>query len=202
MKQVEEKLKKARKDIRDAEAVATAREGVKAFSPAMLGQGKKNGGGEQYRKARHEAMNRVRAIAALSLDQKHDWQYFSSTWDEQMAAAHGENWATLFAEMMQNVCNELAGGNNIALSEFMRRESERIVGGRPYVSSARRYDVITRGHGAPAPSVPGTPRSAAVLSWGLRSQMSGCSIEFLIARGRGGVFASGGFAAHVALRHL
>ena len=82
----------------------------------------------QYRTARQDAMNRVRGIAALSRAQKHDWQYFSSAWDEQMAAVHGGNWATLFAEIMQNVCNELDGGDANALSEFMHRESERAVG--------------------------------------------------------------------------
>ena len=45
-----------------------------------------------------------------------------------MAVVHGEKWGTLFAEMMQNVCNELESGHINALSEFMRRESERIVG--------------------------------------------------------------------------
>lgn len=128
IKQAAAKLKRVRKENRQAEAVVAAREAVKSFSPAMLGHGKKKGGTDKYQKARHEVMTRVRAIAELSLDQENDWQYFSSTWDETRAEAHGEEWGQLFAEIMQNVVNELQEGNATALSEFMRRETERILG--------------------------------------------------------------------------
>ena len=129
--QVEAKLKKARKEVREAEAVVAAREAMKSFSTAMLGQGKKKGGGEKHQKARQAVMNRVRAIAEISQDQKNDWHYFMSTWDRKMADAHGEEWAQQFAEIMQNLLNEMDAGNATAFSEFMRRESERILGGIP-----------------------------------------------------------------------
>ena len=76
-------------------------------------------------------MNRVRDIAALSRDQKADWKFFSTAWDENMVEAHGENWAQLFAEILQNVLNDLASGNTAAPSEFMRSETQRILGELP-----------------------------------------------------------------------
>ena len=80
---------------------------VRSYSLPMLGQGKKNGGGEDYKKARRELMDRVRAIAELSADQKADWKFFASSWDQKMAEAHGEEWPEQFAQIMQNVLNLL-----------------------------------------------------------------------------------------------
>ena len=129
--EVEAKLKKTRKESRAAEAAAKAKEAVKSFSVDGLGQGKKKGGGEKSQKARLEAMDRVRDIAALSRDQKADWKSFSAAWDEKNLGAHGPNWAQLFAEILQSVLNDLAGGNAAALSDFMQSETLRILGDVP-----------------------------------------------------------------------
>ena len=48
-----------------------------------------------------------------------------------MADTHGEDWAEFFAQMMQNVLNDLAGGNVNALSAFMHDETLRILGDVP-----------------------------------------------------------------------
>jgi hypothetical protein len=45
-----------------------------------------------------------------------------------MAEAHGEAWGGLFAEILQNVQDELEGGNREAFSQLMHRESMRIMG--------------------------------------------------------------------------
>ena len=76
-------------------------------------------------------MNRVRVIATLSADQKNDWQNFCVSWDQKMAEAHGEDWAELFAEIVQHVLNLLEGGNANALSEFMHNETVRVLGDIP-----------------------------------------------------------------------
>ena len=125
------KLKAFRKANREAEETAAVVTAVKSYSLAMLGQGKKNGGGVQYQKARREIMNRMRVIATLSADQKNDWQNFCVSWDQKMAEAHGEDWAELFAQIVQNVLNLLEGGNANALSDFMHRETVRVLGDIP-----------------------------------------------------------------------
>ena len=51
--------------------------------------------------------------------------------EREMADTHGEEWAQQFAEIMQNVLNELDAGNATALSEFMRRETQRTLGDVP-----------------------------------------------------------------------
>ena len=85
----------------------------------------------QYQKARRELMNCFRGIAASSADQKNDWQNFCVSWDQKMAEAHGEDWAELFAEIVQPVLNLLEGGDANALSDFMHRETERVLGDIP-----------------------------------------------------------------------
>ena len=101
---------------------------MKTFTPVMLGQGQKKGGSAQYQKARQEALNRVRSCATLSPDQLNDWKFFTTNWDSRMAEAHGEDWGGLFAEILQNILNEIEEGNRSAFSEFMHRESTRILG--------------------------------------------------------------------------
>ena len=101
---------------------------MKTFTPVMLGQGQKKGGGAQYQKARQEALNRVRSCARLSPEQQNDWKFFAATWDSRMAEAHSEDWGGLFAEILQNILDTLEEGHLEALSEFMHKESTRILG--------------------------------------------------------------------------
>ena len=42
---------------------------------------------------------------------------------------YGPEWAQVFAEILQNLANKQAEGDGDALSEFMRSESERVLGG-------------------------------------------------------------------------
>ena len=66
-------------------------------------------------------LERIRLLADLSIEQRNDWGYFKTTWDREMAAAQGENWAEAFAEMMQHVLTQLQDGETNALSVFMHR---------------------------------------------------------------------------------
>ena len=42
-----------------------------------------------------------------------------------MAEAHGEDWAELFAELVQQALNDLGDGRSNALSVFMHNETRR-----------------------------------------------------------------------------
>ena len=68
----------ARKNYKELTAVAAARETIKSFSLAILGKGRKNGGGVQFQKARAEVLEGVRAIAPLSGEQQTDWDEFKT----------------------------------------------------------------------------------------------------------------------------
>ena len=133
--QMKEKIRKAQKEHKAAEAVVTASEFKKTFPLAALGQGKKNGGGkETCQKARFQVMERIRAAAELSPEQVNDWEFFKTTWDREMADAQQEKWGELFAELMQHILNELAAGKKEALSKFMHAETQRVLGDVPALS--------------------------------------------------------------------
>ena len=108
-----------------------ARQQIKAYSLEMLGVGRKSGGGLHVHKTRMEVMERLRRVAALSPQQTADWEYFKTTWDKTMATATEEDWAEMFAEIVQNIVNELTVGTTNALSEFMHRETQRVLGKIP-----------------------------------------------------------------------
>ena len=50
---------------------------------------------------------------------------FKQTWDQEMVEAHGEHWAELFAQLVQNVLNDLGEGRSNSLSVFMHNETHR-----------------------------------------------------------------------------
>ena len=121
------RLQKMRKEIRDAEAVVAARQQIKAYSLQALGKGKRNGGGEQHHKARMEVLERLRRTAELAPEQTGGWDFFKSQWDRTMADVMGEDWAETFAQIMQNIINDLSEGKTNALSEFVHRETKRVL---------------------------------------------------------------------------
>ena len=123
---------------KDADAVVTAMEEVKVkvyslekLALEMLGKGKKKGGNQQHQKARLEVLQRLRRAAELSPEQTSQWEYFKTTWDREMAEAHGEDWAELFAELVQKVLNDLGEGRSNALSVFMHNETKRVLAETP-----------------------------------------------------------------------
>ena len=131
LKAVQAQLKKARREIREADAAVTAREAIKSYSLAALGQGKTKGGGAQFQKVRFEVLERVRSVAQLSPQQRNDSEGFKADWDKAMAAEHGEEWPGLFAQVIQNVIDELGNNRTNALSEFMYKEAQRVLGDIP-----------------------------------------------------------------------
>ena len=126
LQEAQTKLKKARTEQEQAEAVVTAMLAAKGFSVSMLGQGRKKGGTQQHQKNRFEVLDRVRQVAELSPEQTGHWKYFKTTWDEEMAEAHGEDWGQLFAEIVQQLLNDLLDGKTNALSVFMEDEKKRV----------------------------------------------------------------------------
>ena len=131
LKEAKASLQRTRKEQRDAEAVVTAMEEVKWYSLEMLGKGKKRGGAQQNQKARLEVLQRVRRAAELSPEQTGQWGYFKTVWDRLMAEIHGEEWAQLFAEMVQQALDELGAGHSDALSKFMHNETESVLADAP-----------------------------------------------------------------------
>ena len=131
LKEATAKLQRARKEQRDAEAVVTAMEEVKVYSLEMLGKGKKKGGLQQHQKARLDVLQRLRRASELSPEQTSQWEFFTTTWDRQMAEIHGDEWAELFAQMTQQVLNDLADGRSNALSVFMHDETRRVLADTP-----------------------------------------------------------------------
>ena len=125
------KLRKARTEQRSAEAVVAAMEGVNVNSLDMLGKGRKKAGTQQHQKARLEVLERLRRAAELSAAQTSAWDLFKNTWDQGMAEAHGENWAELFAQLVQKVLNDLAEGRSNALSVFMHNDTRRVLKDTP-----------------------------------------------------------------------
>ena len=71
-------------------------------------------------------LQRLRKAAELSPEQTSQWEYFKTAWDREMAGAHGEDWAELFAELVQQVLNDLGEGRRNALSAFMHNETRRV----------------------------------------------------------------------------
>ena len=129
--EVTARLKKTRQLNREAEAVVAARAQIKAYSLEMLGKGKKNAGGQQYHKTRMEVMERLRRVATLTPQQTADWQYFKTEWDKEYANIMDEHWPEMFAEIVQDIVNKLTAGTTNALSEFMHRETQRILNTTP-----------------------------------------------------------------------
>ncbi len=65
------------------------------------------------------------------MEQRSDWEYFTKTWDQNMAQALQYDWAEIFCEKVQGVLDELMAGNRGALSQFMHRETQRVLGSVP-----------------------------------------------------------------------
>ena len=75
-------------------------------------------------------LERLRRAAELSAAQTSAW-FFKQTWDQEMTEAHVENWAELFAQLVQQVLNDLADGRSNALSVFMHNETRRALPDTP-----------------------------------------------------------------------
>ena len=126
-----EELKKARKECKDAHTISMAMDAVKTVSLDAMGMGKKNGGPAHCREKRFEVLERIRANSDLSAEQRNDWGYFKTQWDKEMASIHSEDWAQIFSEYIQHILDEMHRGRSCALSDFMHRETKRVLGSVP-----------------------------------------------------------------------
>ena len=131
MKEATDRLKQVRKAQREAEAAVAAMEQVRVYSLDQLGKGKRNCGTVSHQKARFQVLQSLRRAAELSPEQTSHWEFFKTQWDRKMAATRGEDWAQFFAEMIQNVVNDLQEGGRNALSVFMTNETRRVLGDVP-----------------------------------------------------------------------
>ncbi len=76
-------------------------------------------------------MERLRNVADITPEQTGEWEYFKQTWDDTMARIHGESWAELFAQIIQEVLEKLQAGKTNALSMFMHDETRRVLSQTP-----------------------------------------------------------------------
>ena len=77
------------------------------------------------------ALDRLaRGKGVLSDEQRAEWAWFKTNWDEEMGKEHKEEWPLTFAGWMQTVANDAAAGNRTALSQFMHSETVRTLGGQ------------------------------------------------------------------------
>ncbi len=55
-------------------------------------------------------------------------EFFKRAWDETMAETHGVNWGGLFAQIVQKLLDDIIAGETDALSLFMEKEKQRVLG--------------------------------------------------------------------------
>ncbi len=102
LKDAEEKLRKRKLEILDAERLVEAQHSIKNFALDSLGQGKARSGGVIARKARAAVLDRLARLGTgLSGAQRNDWDWFKTAWDEKMREEHDEEWGGVFARWMQ-----------------------------------------------------------------------------------------------------
>ena len=120
-------LAKAQKLLKEAQSMLETKQALKTFSTQSLGAGHPNGGTATHRKRRLEVMDRIAAHAELTGQQRNDWEWFREEYDVAQAASNGSEWGEMFAEMMQSVLDDLLAGRASAVSEFMYKETKRVL---------------------------------------------------------------------------
>ena len=75
-------------------------------------------------------MERVRRVGRLTEDQKGQWEFFKTQWDVAQASAIGTNWGQVFAENLQDVLLKMLHGESDAFSEFVKKETDRVLRGK------------------------------------------------------------------------
>jgi len=127
-KALEERVRKANKAIKDAQDIAECSAALKNYAPEGLGQGKKNGGGEEFKKRRYEVMERIALRGCpLTSQQRNDWKWFKPAWDAKMAPEHDKAWGITFAGMMKGILEKLEEGAASAVVDFMYSEIQRVL---------------------------------------------------------------------------
>ena len=75
------------------------------------------------------ALDKLKRLkGALAPQQVLEWDWFRTTWDEEMKKTHGaQHWPERFAGWLQHVANEMAKGDGEAFSKFVNNESRRLL---------------------------------------------------------------------------
>ena len=56
--------------------------------------------------------------------------FFKTEWDAAQASAIGTNWGQVFAENLQDVLLKMLHGESDAFSEFVKKETDRVLRGK------------------------------------------------------------------------
>ena len=115
-------------ELKRVEAVVTAMTSQKAYSPEMLGQGRGNGGLKEHKQNRYDVLERLRRVGGLTEAQKGQWDFFKGEWDAAQASEYGAEWGLKFAQNMQGVLEDMLHGESHAFSEFVKKETDRVLG--------------------------------------------------------------------------
>ena len=91
-------------------------------TPLISAKGKKDGGGQVYKRRRMELVNRVAsAFPALAGDLAENWPRTWRMWDAQMARRHGASWGHMMRDEMRKLQCLKCAGDGEAFTKFARR---------------------------------------------------------------------------------
>ena len=131
LQDADRELKKRKQDLKYQDKVMAALATSRAYTLNMLGATNKSGGNKEHAKNRFKVLDQVREVGELSAEQTFHWSFFKAAWDAAMAAFHKDKWAGFFAEMVQNVLQDLLKGQTNALSVFVETEKARVLNDVP-----------------------------------------------------------------------
>ena len=125
---IKKQIREAEVALRDKKEAAVAAEAALANKYALA---QWNPEEFKVKKNRMAALDRLaRGKGVLSDEQRGEWGWFKTKWDEEMCKEHKEQWAFTFAGWLQRVANDAASGNQSALSQFVHSETVRTLGGQ------------------------------------------------------------------------
>ena len=117
------------------ESARASKHALKTFTLDSLGAGSHNAGGAKARSRRFEVLDRLQRLrAGLSPGQMNDFPWLKESWDQAMVAAHGDKWASVFSQWMQNV---LEDERSNAFSLFVYSETCRVFPGTVALPQSR-----------------------------------------------------------------
>ena len=125
---IRDEFKRAKKDMESVFA-------VKSFSLQELGKGRTNKTDlRRAKKVRHEVLDKMSELGdGLSAQQRGDFEFFKTHWDDVNEQALGAAWPEKFAELTQKVQDEHCQGVSNAFSIFVHSESVRCLADIPRI---------------------------------------------------------------------
>ena len=123
-----------KKQLREAEAALRAKKEAAVAERLWLTSTPRRSGNprsSRSQKNRMAALDRLaRGKGVLSEEQRGEWAWFKTHWDEAMCKEHKEEWPLTCAGWQQRVANDAASGNRSAMSQFVYSETVRTLGGQ------------------------------------------------------------------------